>query len=123
MQRQCACHDTLRWLISFSLDDMPVANKKRLCLIIAAAGMVNLMVFFVVALLIGGDAVNGHQTDGHYFLANHGRYTEVSRPVFLYSRAHVYTIFCTWPFVMISLFLYNRYKKQEASAQNEAKVI
>jgi hypothetical protein len=74
-------------------------------------------------LLIGGDAVNGHERDGHYFVANHGRYTEVSYPVFLYSRIHVYTVWCSWPFVMISAGMLNWYKKREASAANEAKVI
>ena len=94
---------------------MSLADKKRLCLIVAVVGMANFVVFFVVALLIGGDAVNGHQTDGHYFVANHGRYTEVSYPVFLYSRIHVYTLFCSWPFVMIAAGMGNYYKKKQAS--------
>ncbi len=102
---------------------MSIGKKKRLCLAIAAAGMTNFFVFFVVALLMGGDAVNGYQTDNHYFVANHGRYTEVSRSFFLYSRVHVYTIFCTWPFVMVSLFLFDRYKKQQVTARDEGKVI
>jgi hypothetical protein len=102
---------------------MWLATKKRICLVIVLVGMVNFLVFVAIALVIGGDAVNGQQTDGRYFVANHGRYTEVSRPVFLYSRLHVYTVFCSWPFVMISAGLLNWYGRREASARHERKVI
>lgn len=47
-------------------------------------------VFFISACFLGGDALNDAAKNyplyqqGHYYLVNHGRYTEVSQPVFIY---------------------------------------
>jgi hypothetical protein len=49
---------------------------------------VNFVVFIGVAMSIGGDALNGSCADGHYYLASHGRLTEVSAGVFHYSEVH-----------------------------------
>lgn len=61
-------------------------------LIIAA---VNFALFFLIALAIGGDAVNGKTEGGKYYLANHGKYTEVSPVLYWYSFIHVITVLCT----------------------------
>jgi len=50
--------------------------------------LISALTFVGIALLIGGDAINGRSDGTHYFLASHGRYTEVSRAVFQYSRIH-----------------------------------
>ena len=52
-------------------------------------------IFFLVALKIGGDAVNGRIVNGRYYVASHGKYTEVSKAVFTYSRYHVYSVWVT----------------------------
>jgi hypothetical protein len=57
----------------------------------------NFAAFFVVALMLGGDALNGKIEDGRYYLANHGRFTEVSSAVWHYSRAHVISVLITHP--------------------------
>lgn len=64
-------------------------------------GLLNFAAFFVVAVKLGGDAVNGHETAGRYFLASHGKMTEVSRNVFLYSKMHVYSLFITHPLAIL----------------------
>lgn len=50
--------------------------------------VVNFAVFWAVAVISGGDALNGKIEGGRYFLASHGNYTEVTRGFFLYSRVH-----------------------------------
>ena len=65
---------------------------------IAAA---NFAVFIVVALSIGGDAVNGFARSGHYFLDNKGHLSEVGPSLFLYSRWHVYSLLVTQPLGML----------------------
>ena len=50
--------------------------------------IINFVTFVAIAMLLGGDALNGTARDGRYFLMQHGDYTEVSRPVFLYSVVH-----------------------------------
>ncbi len=67
-----------------------------------AVAAVNFLVFAVVALMLGGDAVNGKIEAGRYYLANHGILTEVSYSVFLYSKLHVYSVFVTHPLGMLA---------------------
>ena len=49
---------------------------------------VNFGVFAGIAIWLGGDALNGKIEGGHYYLGEHGHFTEVSRQVFTYSRNH-----------------------------------
>ena len=57
---------------------------------IAFVGVINFSLFVAGSFYLGGDALNGYRRDGHYFLGMHsnGPFTEVSRPVFLYSEWH-----------------------------------
>lgn len=80
---------------------------KKFCFSLFVIAIVNFVVFFVVALNIGGDAVNGKVEDGRYFVANHGTYTEVSRAVFTYSRYHVYSVWITHPVGILAIGAYS----------------
>jgi hypothetical protein len=85
---------------------------------VIAVGTLNFLIFVAGATYLGGDAVNGKIEGGRYYLfgvrTESGRkvYREVSRPVFTYSRWHVYSIFVTWPLVMAAAVVRNRYKKR-----------
>src|SRR5436309_3291332 len=57
----------------------------------------NFAAFWIIGVTIGGDAINGRAEDGRYYLANHGRYTEVSESVWTYSRIHAISVFVTHP--------------------------
>lgn len=46
----------------------------KVCRIIFFIAIYNFLAFVVISLIIGGDAVNGHETVGHYYLANHGKF-------------------------------------------------
>jgi hypothetical protein len=69
-------------------DDTNTWLNRLFGLRIIPLAMVNIVVFVVVAMAIGGDALNGTSVDGHYYLASHGRLTEVSAGVFHYSEVH-----------------------------------
>jgi hypothetical protein len=69
---------------------------KYVCLI----GLANFVAFAVVALWLGGDAINGKCESGHFYLANHGKYTEVSEAAFNYSRWHALSLIITHPLAM-----------------------
>ena len=73
--------------------------------ILMAVGILNFIAFFIIALSLGGDAVNGKEEAGRYYLANHGRYTEVSRSVFMYSKVHTCSVWVTHPLVLIGGFI------------------
>jgi hypothetical protein len=58
---------------------------------------INFSVFWIVALIIGGDAINGKAEDGSFYLGSHGRYTQVSQDIYIYSRTHAISVFITHP--------------------------
>ena len=78
----------------------------RVCVILIAIGMVNFVLFVGISLLIGGDALNGKEAGGHYYLDSHGRLTEVSRPVFLYSKVHAISSAIGIPLAMLASLVY-----------------
>lgn len=66
--------------------------------------VLNLALFAIVAVPLGGAALNGTVRGGHYFLMMGNVYTEVSRPVFVYSIIHSVSILITQPIgVVIAL--------------------
>lgn len=85
--------------------------------------LVNFGVFVAVAIHLGGDAVNGKVEGGHYYLygvraeSGHKVYTEVSKSVFTYSKWHVYSIFVTWPLMLLAGFAANRRERRLSAGQ------
>ena len=43
--------------------------------------IVNFFLFLAHCLYLGGDALNGHQTEGQFFVRSHGSVVEVPRQV------------------------------------------
>jgi hypothetical protein len=68
---------------------------------IGIVAVVNFFGFVGIADYLGGDALNGHEAEGHYFLSNHGHLTEVSRAVFKYSQWHFGSLFVTHPLAIL----------------------
>ncbi|MBK9927097.1 MAG: hypothetical protein IPP66_17650 [Anaerolineales bacterium] len=90
------------------------SNQKlhEICRIVFKVAIINFVVFVVVALMLGGDAINGDAINGsgiagHYFVAMNGRSTEVSYPVYIYSKTHVISMFITHPLAMIAGIVYS----------------
>ncbi len=73
--------------------------------IIAAVALVNFFSFVIGTILLGGDALNGHTSNGHFFLANHGKLTETTESIFRYSKAHCISLFFTHPAAAIAIWL------------------
>jgi hypothetical protein len=90
--------------------------RYRLLLAICALGVLNFLVFVVVASAIGGDAVNGKAVRGHFYLAMHGRLTEVREAVYTYSLWHVRSLLITHPLAMLTGYL----AKMEQNARARA---
>ena len=51
--------------------------------------VVNFFAFVGIGEWLGGSAANGFVEGGHYFLGEHGHFTEVSKRVFTYSQNHL----------------------------------
>jgi hypothetical protein len=86
-------------------------TRDKLCAAAVLLALVNFAAFFCIALLIGGDALNGHSDAGHYYLNNHGRLTEVSRAVFTYSKWHAISVLVTHPLAILCGWLLARRNK------------
>jgi hypothetical protein len=56
--------------------------------IVRSIAIVNFFAFIMALLYLGGDALNGKEEKGRYFLSQHGTLTEVSAAVFSYSKWH-----------------------------------
>lgn len=84
--------------------------KKRtiheVCRIIFAVAILNFLLFFLISLFIGGDAFTGKIEDGHYYVGNHGHYTEVSYFVFACSKLHASSVCITHPLAMVASLVY-----------------
>ncbi len=37
----------------------------------------NFLLFMIISIIVGGDALNGFEKDGEYFVSDQGKYTEV----------------------------------------------
>ena len=62
--------------------------RRVLYFCIAAIGFINAFVFLAITAFFLGGGVAGEVRNGHYYLNNHGHFTEVSRPVYLYADIH-----------------------------------
>ncbi len=72
-------------------------NWQILCKIVFVLAFVNFAGFWLGAVYLGGDALNGGIRNGRYFLMSHGTYREVSESVFNYSKWHARSIWVTHP--------------------------
>jgi hypothetical protein len=78
----------------------------KACRAIFAIAILNFLLFFIITLVIGGDAINGEIVDGHYYLGGGGRHTEVNYYVFMFSKLHAISVFITHPLAMLSVVVY-----------------
>jgi hypothetical protein len=69
---------------------------KRIYIATVVIAITNLLLFAIVGSIIGGNANYGKVENGHYYLANHGKLTEVSYFVFRYSQIHAATVLVTF---------------------------
>jgi hypothetical protein len=81
----------------------------RVVLIVA---ITNFASFIVIALLLGGDALNGKEAGGRYFLMSHGRYTEVSKAMFDYSLIHTSSVLVTHSVAVFAFIWYYLRRRQ-----------
>ena len=68
------------------------AITRKICRIIVGITIANFISFAVIAIYFGGDAMNGKQVAGHFYVGVHGQFNEVSKSVFMYSQLHIYIL-------------------------------
>jgi hypothetical protein len=91
--------------------------RYRCLLFVCGLGVLNFLAFVIGAFVLGGDAVNGKIAGGHFYLAEHGKLTEVSEAVYTYSLWHVRGVFVTHPMAILAGYL----AKMEQQARKAAR--
>jgi hypothetical protein len=93
-----------------SLKQVVMTEERKDMLAIMAAGLavLNFLIFMAIASYLGGDALAGKVEDGHYFVASHGHYTEVSQAVYIYSKIHTLSMFVTHALAFITALMPSR---------------
>jgi len=75
---------------------MDLASRcKKIVFPLLTVALVNFFLFAAVATYVGGDVINGKSNNGHYYLSSHGKMTEVSRALYIYSVIHATSVFVT----------------------------
>jgi hypothetical protein len=73
-----------------------------MCRFLVVIGFLNVLSFILLSLLLGGDAIAGGSSDGHYDLSSHSHRTEVSHRVWVCCRFHAYSAIISAPAVIIA---------------------
>lgn len=81
------------------------SRARRTMTAVATLAMVNFVTYFLIAIHLGGDAINGREVNGSYFLSAKGVLTEVSFPVFVYSYVHTVSVWITHGLVMVTFLV------------------
>ena len=82
--------------------------QRHMWVIFGTSGVLAILNFgalLYVTAQIGGDAMNGKIEAGHYFVGDHGVYTEVSRKVWVFSYLHTSSMIFTHGFFLLNAFL------------------
>jgi hypothetical protein len=74
-----------------------------LALAVVAIAAVNFLWFMAETQRLGGDALNGYEENGQYFVAEHSIYRQVSREEWERNRIHAISIFVTHALAMVSM--------------------
>ena len=66
---------------------------------------VSFLIFWIISVIFGGDALNGKIENGHYYFGSHGKYTEVSRAAYVASAGYVMVSSAIGGFILLLIFL------------------
>jgi len=80
-------------------------TRIRIAAVLVALAAINFLAYVTGAIYLGGDAINGRVVDGRYFVMSHGKYTEVSRAAFDYSRYHTYVTWALHAVAMVAVLV------------------
>jgi hypothetical protein len=91
------------------------------CITMIFIGLLNMVVFLAIDLHLGGDALNGKASSGHYYVYGYqpktGQkgYTEVSEATFRYSKwhGHGYSALVAWGLMLVAGAVLKRAEKSK----------
>ena len=78
---------------------------KVFAVVLVLIGVLNFSVLVVTSLGRGGSADRDASHDGHFFVSDHGKLTEVSEGTYRFSLAHSKSVFITHAMAMLGIVL------------------
>lgn len=72
------------------------------CFLFIVLGIINFACFFAETDKLGGDALNGYQKNGKYYVCGGSITTEVTEQEWEYNKVHAISLFITHPLAMAS---------------------
>jgi hypothetical protein len=102
-------------MMELRLPSIRIAPEKlqRICKVLFYVALGNFLAFAIISAFLGGTAPNGKIEDGHYYVGDHNRYTEVSKIVFEYSRIHTTSMFVTHGLAFLAAFVSYRIERKK----------
>ena len=103
--------------------DRPIKVFHSIGIWLSSLVLINFIIFVIITIFIGGDAINGKVENGHYYLHGYSietglrDYTEVSKSIFDYSKWHIYSIWITFPLIFVYYFIDKRMKTKINKSQ------
>ena len=85
-------------------DDFKWSYLPRWLFRVCVVAGINFALFAIIMIASGGDALNGKEEAGRYFLASHGRYTEVSGAFYYFSYIHGLSVVLLMFFCLVTVF-------------------
>lgn len=79
-------------------------SERTFCKLAIGVGVGNYLGFALASLLAGGDVLNGHVLNGHYFVAAAGSFLEVGPALFEFCRIQAYGLVVTIPLLLIGAY-------------------
>ena len=95
------------------MNTMTIEEKLHLCKLAVAIAVINFVAFGIGETIIGGVADLSRSGAGHYFVANHEKFHEVSFPIFIYSTIHACSVVVTHVTGIYAGRFYNKHKPPE----------
>jgi hypothetical protein len=98
---------------------------RHVCIAMLFVGLLNSAIFLAMTWHLGGDALNGKASGGHYYLygfqpkTGQKGYSEVSEAVFRYSQWHAYSFLVTWGLMIMAGVVLKQVEKSNCPATEE----
>lgn len=80
-------------------------KTSSLCKAAIAVGLGNYLLYALTSYLIGGDALHGHVTDNHTYVAANGGFIEAGHAMFLFCKWQAYSLLLTFPLGLLGACL------------------
>ncbi len=90
-----------------------LTKTQRICKMVCKIALINFASFFIISLILGGDALQGFTSDGHYYLKDHGKVKETYAFIWYFSMLHGYSMFITHISCLFAAMIYKSSKDEK----------